>query len=112
MFTIDHPEMIKLAMKKSGLNQDEIARRIGKSQAQVSKYLNKASIPPEDAIIHFMNIIASYPPDEGHFFELLMQVYTLNGEQHKEFRVALTKTICAYRAAASLSSNPTKFNQH
>lgn len=112
MFTIDHPEMIKLAMKKSGLNQQEIAKRIGKSQAQISKYLNKTSIPPEDAIIHLMNIIASYPPDEGHFFELLMQVYTLNGEQHKDLRIAITKIIHSYNSALTISSGAIGFSRH
>ena len=100
MFAINHPEMIKLAMKKSSLNQQEIAKKIGKSQAQVSKYLNRTSMPPEETIIHLMNIIASYPSDDSHFFELLTQVYTLNGEEHKDLRVALAKIIHAYNSVS------------
>ncbi len=100
MFSIDHPELIKLAMKQKGLNQTGLAHLIGKSQAQISKYLNQTSIPSDAVIIRIMNIISESPPEDGHFFELLRLIYTLNGEQHKNLRIALTKTIDAYNSAS------------
>ncbi|WP_338593694.1 helix-turn-helix transcriptional regulator (plasmid) [Shewanella khirikhana] len=99
MFLLSESEAVKLAMKKSGLNQHDFAKKIGKSQAQISKYISGDSKPSTRTYIHCMNIITSSGPSDGSLLNLMHEVSMLDGEKHEHMRNALIATIKAYRSA-------------
>ncbi len=91
-------EIIREAYRASGLSQIDFAEKIGKSQAQISKYLSGTSSPKKETIIHCVNILKKESPNESDFFNLLFEVLELKEEKHREFRFALTKIIKAYKS--------------
>lgn len=98
MLVISGPEIVKLAMSKTSLNQRGFAKLIGKSQAQVSKYITGSSDIPGDVNIHCMNIITGKEPDKDSHIELLVKVIQLNGEENKALRRVLMEMILAWQA--------------
>lgn len=100
MSLIETSELIKTAMARSSLNQSEFAKEIGKSQAQVSKYLAGSSIPNKDTFIRIMNIIASYQPDQISHIDILIQMNNLDSVRDHELFVALLGMIKAYKSAS------------
>lgn len=99
MFLLSEPEVIKLAMKKSGLKQAGFAKKIGKSQAQVSKYISGDSKPSTETYIHCMNIINSSEQGDESLLDLINEVSRLDGDKHKHIRNALVEMIKAYKSA-------------
>ncbi|MCA0952148.1 helix-turn-helix transcriptional regulator [Shewanella chilikensis] len=97
MFLLSEPEAVKLAMKKSGLKQADFAKKIGKSQAQISKYISGYSKPTTKIYIHCMNIIRSCEQGDGSLLDLMNEVSGLDGEKHEHMRHALIETIKAYK---------------
>ncbi len=96
MALINDPELIKRAMSLKGTRQHEFAREIGRSQAQLSKYLSGKTSIPADVSIHCMNILRENNNTECGVEELICELMALRGEVHKEIREALMKVIRAY----------------
>lgn len=96
MLILTGPEIIKLAMKKSSLNQRDFSSLIGKSQSQVSKYITGNSEIPGEVNIHCMNIITTSEPDNESHTELLVKVMQLHGENNKALRKVLLDIIEAW----------------
>lgn len=100
MSFIEPSELIKAAMIRSSMNQRELAKKIGKSQAQVSKYLAGTSVPSKEAIIHIMNIIASHQPDKINHVDIFIQINQLDPVKDHALFSALMGMINAYKTAA------------
>lgn len=97
MFLLSESVAVKLAMEKSGLSQAGFAKSIGRSQAQVSKYISGDSKPTTKIYIHCMNIISSSEHSDGSLPALINEVSKLNEEKHLHMRRALIEMIKAYR---------------
>ena len=50
-------EMLALARESRGITQTELAARLGKSQAEISKYENGLKVPPEDLVERMANVL-------------------------------------------------------
>lgn len=98
MFLLNESEAVELAMKRSGLKQSEFANKIGKSQAQVSKYISGDSNPTTSVYIHCMNIIGSHEQGDGGLLDLMNEVSKLNSDKDKRMRQALIGMIKAYKS--------------
>lgn len=98
MFLLSESEAVELALKVSGLKQSEFANKIGKSQAQVSKYISGNSNPTIPVYIHCMNIIGSHEQGDGGLLDLMNEVSKLNSEKDKSMRQALIGMIKAYKS--------------
>lgn len=91
------PEIIKEAMHLSGHKQHDFSKLIGKSQAQLSKYLSGKTEIPASVIIHCMNILRRYN-QTGHSTDaLFLEILELKGEEHRPIREALMSMIAAYK---------------
>lgn len=95
---MNESEIVKLALESSGLSQQEFAKSIGKSQAQVSKYLSGKSGLSAKLLIHLMNIIRQSNDAKGEIYHVLAEVLELNADEDKGIRAALLQTIRAYKA--------------
>ncbi|WP_283160744.1 helix-turn-helix domain-containing protein [Serratia proteamaculans] len=84
-------------MQIMGMNQRDFSREIGKSQAQVSKYLTGKTDIPDEIKIHCMNILSNHNSTGSSMEELISEVLTLQGDMHNEIRGALMNVISAYR---------------
>lgn len=96
MFTLVSPELIQLAMRISDCNQKDFSTMIGRSQAQISKYLSGKSEIPAEVSIRCMNIIRQVEPEKDSHIELLFRVSVLNDERHQPLRRALMEVIRAW----------------
>lgn len=97
MSPIDAPNLIKRAMTTKRMNQQKFSREIGKSQAQLSKYITGKTEIPSSILIHCMNIIQERNAGEASAEGLLYEVVMLDGDTHQEIRDALMKMIIAYK---------------
>lgn len=97
---MNESEIVKLALDLSGLNQQKFAKSIGKSQAQVSKYLSGKSGLSVKLFIHLMNIIRQSNDEKGEIYHVLAEVLELNADEDKGIRVALLQTMRAYKGRA------------
>ncbi|KFX11864.1 hypothetical protein N6P31_22035 [Pectobacterium betavasculorum] len=70
---------------------------MGKSQAQLSKYLAEKGSIPAEVMIRCMNILKEGNFPEPGVEELIYELISLKGDAHKEIREALMKVIRAYR---------------
>jgi transcriptional regulator with XRE-family HTH domain len=100
MTLIETSDLIKIAMTRASLNQREMALKIGKSQAQVSKYLAGTSIPSKDTIIHIMNIISSHQADHINHIDIYLQMSQLDAVKDHDLFAALMGMIRAYKAVS------------
>jgi len=50
-------EMLALGRESRGLTQTELAARLGKSQAEISKYENGLKVPPEDLVERMADVL-------------------------------------------------------
>lgn len=91
------PNLLLQAMAENNMNQMEFSNEIGKSQAQLSKYIAGKTKIPHDVFIHSMNILRRHNIRELTIEEILYEVMTLDGESHREIREALMKMIIAYK---------------
>jgi len=98
MFLLSEPEAVKLAVEKSGLKQSDFAKTIGRSQAQISKYISGDSKPTAKIYIHCMNIVNSFEYGDGSLLELINEISSLDGEKHKHMRHAVIEMIKAYKS--------------
>lgn len=98
MFLLTEAEAVKLAMRISGLRQSKFAKKIGKSQAQVSKYLSGESKPSTSVYIHCMNIIGAHEQGNGCLLDLINEVSKLNKDKDKDMRQAIIGMIKAYKS--------------
>jgi transcriptional regulator with XRE-family HTH domain len=98
MFLLKESEIVNLAMKRTGLNQAEFSKLIGKSQGQISKYLSVASKPTSKIYIHCMNIISKNSEISNNYLDLLFEVSKLEDEEHSTIRSALLEMINAYNS--------------
>lgn len=105
MLFFSESELIKLAIEESDMKQAEFARVIGKSQAQVSKYLSGSSKPPDDIIIRCMNIVVNKKSDKSNLLLLLFEISKLGDDHHREMRAALLSMITAYKGRAKLAES-------
>ncbi|WHI44626.1 helix-turn-helix transcriptional regulator [Microbulbifer sp. VAAF005] len=89
------------AKQLKGMNQLEFASFLGKSQSQVSKYLNGKSVPPYDVYIRCMNITSVEQELNTNSNEVYAQlkeaIRFLRGKENIEFCQALLSIITAYR---------------
>lgn len=89
--------LIRKAMQATGLKQRDFSELIGKSQAQVSKYLSGKTEVPGCVKIHCMNIIKKHSQKGSSVEELLFEIQDLEGEAHRSIREALMGVISAYK---------------
>jgi len=99
MFLLNESEIIKLAKEKSGLNQSDFSKLIGKSQGQLSKYLSGASRPTHTIIIRCVNILESSVEEDGSLLNLMIEISKLDGEKNIDIRKALLATIKAFNSS-------------
>ena len=82
--------------------QEYFAIRVGATQPQVSKYLNKKLVPPSKIIIQCMHIIHTLeelPASCRSTSVLARRIKKLNGDKHKAIRKALTMMVDAYETS-------------
>lgn len=91
------PNLLLQAMAAKNMNQLEFSNEIGKSQAQLSKYIAGKTKIPHGVFIHAVNILKKHNISELAVEEILYEVMTLDGESHREIREALMKMIIAYK---------------
>ncbi|MCL2893745.1 helix-turn-helix transcriptional regulator [Brenneria sp. MC1SB4.1] len=84
-------------MQATGLKQRDFSEIIGKSQAQVSKYLSGKTEVPDYVNIHCVNIIREHSQLGSSVEELLFEIQGLEGEEHRSIREALMGVISAYK---------------
>ncbi|MGE6315693.1 helix-turn-helix domain-containing protein [Shewanella baltica] len=99
MLFVESSELIKLAMSRASLNQAGIAKKIGKSQAQVSKYLAGLSTPSQEVIIHIVNIISECEADDVKPLDIFIQIHQLDPESDHDLLTALMRMVKAYKVA-------------
>jgi transcriptional regulator with XRE-family HTH domain len=111
MLFTEPSELIKLVMSRRSMTQNRIAKLIGKSQAQVSKYVSGTSVPSKDTIIHLMNIISE--SDAGHInpLDIFLQIHQLDPDRHRDFLTALMAMVKAYKSVLK-NGSPTDVSKH
>ena len=97
MNLLSDPDFLVRAKKAKGMNQNDFSKEIGKSQAQLSKYLTGKTKIPNDIFIHCTNIIRKHNSSSAGVEDLLYEVLMLDGDAHSDLRDALMKMIIAYK---------------
>jgi len=89
--------LVRKAMQATGLKQRDFSELIGKSQAQVSKYLSGKTEIPGRVKIHCVNILKEHSQKGSSVEELQFEILELEGEEHRSIREALMGMISAYK---------------
>ena len=94
------PEIIKLARKRDDLSQVEFARKLGKTQALISKYEKGDVMPPGDVLQKCQDMIGMHKSSERtediSAEELGKTVINnLNSKKAAKLRKALYVLLCA-----------------
>lgn len=100
----DPNEIFRQAFDLYDEKQNDFAARVGATQPQVSKYLNKKLVPPSKIIIQCMHIIHTlevFPESCRSTAVLAKRIKKLNGDKHKAIRKALTMMVDAYETSAN-----------
>ncbi|EAQ65268.1 hypothetical protein MED121_18545 [Marinomonas sp. MED121] len=105
MNLLSESDVVKLALKKSTLSQKDFSKKLGKSQAQISKYISGESNLSAKTYIHCMNILSQLENDDDSLILLLKETSRLKGEKHKEIRKALIDLIKAYSSNKDLDND-------
>lgn len=98
MLYLKESDAVRLAMEKSKLNQRDFAKKISKSQAQISKYISGESKPSSTTYIRCMNILSDHSKGDGSLLDLINEASELSGEKHLGIRSALIEVIRAYKS--------------